>query len=183
MANCHINIRHLILSLFFNIIISFTLSSKIPDTLRWFTPDQCSVYFPSINTSFNVCNLKLPNGFGDATYYEVKDYRYSAVSNESQWGKYYYHFNIGGPVLSVDPICQNITSNPGYCTNITTTDWGTTYCDTDLTPIDGIAYAYQLRNNTETNTIDDCWRLSNQFGGPPQWSLYYAQNPTDGIKL
>ena len=128
--------------------------------------NNCSVLFPTINTSFNVCPLKLPNGFGSTPYYQVKDYRYDGINEKNETATYIYQFNVGASVLSQTPECSvsNMTSNPGYCTDIST-NGGSYQCNEDLTPINGVAWAYQLRiSNTTTNTIDDCWRLSNNIG-------------------
>ena len=138
----------------------FPILSPIP----YYSSDNCQVSFPSINTSFNLCLLKLPNnGIGDRPYYEVQDYRYSGINELNETATYLYHFNIGGPVLEQDIECviTNSTSNPGYCTDII----GTGICHTALTPILNTSWAYQLRvSNTTSRVIDDCWRLSDEIG-------------------
>ena len=132
--------------------------------------DNCQVSFPSINTSFNLCLLKLDGnyvaGIGNRPYYEVQDYRWSGINDKNETmeiATYLYHFNIGGPVLEQDIECAitNSTDNPGYCSDI----GGQGLCNTDLTPINGTSWAYQLRvHNTSTMEVDDCWRLSDETG-------------------
>lgn len=132
--------------------------------IPFLSESDCEVSFPSINTSFNLCLLKLPNnGIGDRSYYEVQDYRYSGINEKNETATYLYHFNIGGPVLAEDSQCviTNTTDNPGYCSDIA----GEGQCNTALTPINGTSWAYQLRvSNTTSGYIDDCWRLSDETG-------------------
>eukprot|EP01084_Bolivina_argentea_P149171 260646_1 len=142
--------------------------SCVSSDISYISTDGCSVNFNDISTSFNLCPLKktsLTPG------YKVKDSR--SIENENNTLLQYY-FNIGTALELIPPFCENYTSNNIYCSD--------TNC-TEILPIDGIAWAYQIASDPKTNISFFCTPLSNTYGGPPIWSLIHEPDPTEGVQL
>eukprot|EP01084_Bolivina_argentea_P261156 441216_1 len=172
----HISVVFLIFSSTLS-LVSYSQSLSTPSTVT----DNCLVTFDSINATFNLCPARIgPRAWGKK-YYQVEDSR--NINNEDNNNNHYeYYFNIGGPLQIIHPICINMTQNTdnifGYCPDENNCD-----ANTLLTPIEDPAWVYQVWYNKSNDIPFRCYRLSNQFGGPPQWSLYHEGDPSLGIQV
>eukprot|EP01083_Nonionella_stella_P300473 1025995_1 len=135
----------------------------------------CIVTFDAIQTTFDLCSTS-------NTSYQVVDSRninYEDMYTSTNYHYYKYYFNPLGsvPISFIPPICLNATDT-GYCS-----DESNCTTDTELLPISDPSWAYQIWFNASTDTAFRCYHLTNEFGGPPMWSLYHDADPSLGIQL
>eukprot|EP01084_Bolivina_argentea_P056250 102992_1 len=106
---------------------------------------------------------------------------YHLVHDADLFRNYSYYFNLCQPVhhMSLD-ICTNASKRPefaqGFCRPFSFSKESNSCPIQDIIQINQHAFAYQVNN-----IHDECYRLSNEDGGPMEWHLYDINDPAAGI--